>query len=381
MIPGWPYSLVAALEPGRTSWTRLLDAVRLGPDDDLAAVTAAQVRGVIERIIAAGHWHDGDPDIMVIFDAGYEPARLAWLLRDLPVRVLGRLGTNRVLRQAPPPRRPGQMGPPMRHGRELKLSDDAACPGPDVHTTTQTSRYGAADARAWHRMHPKLKARGAWAGHQGELPVIEGTLIKLTVEHLPHDRAPEPVWLWASCPDADPDEVNRCWQAFLRRFDIEHTAVQAGPGLDRPEDPRPRGRGPVDLADHRLPRPALARPRPGCRPAPALAAPGPARPPDPRTGPAGIPGHPRHTARSHSRTETRQTRPRQTSRLEEPAPGHPSRRGQGRHQEDDTRKPRRARAAFGRAITRPKVCGPARERLNRELEAENAFLKKRQRAS
>ena len=79
MIPGWPYSLVAALEPGRTSWTRLLDAVRLGPDDDLAAVTAAQVRGVIGRIIAAGHWHDGDPDIMVIFDAGYDagPAGLA----------------------------------------------------------------------------------------------------------------------------------------------------------------------------------------------------------------------------------------------------------------------------------------------------------------
>ena len=253
------------------------------------------------------------------------------------MQVLGRLGTNRVLRQAPPPRRPGQMGPPMRHGCELKLSDDAACPGPDVHTTTQTSRYGAADARAWHRMHPKLKARGASAGHQGKLPVIEGTLIKLTVDHLPHDRAPRPVWLWTSCPDADPEEVNRCWQAFLRRFDIEHTFrfLQAGPRLDQAETARPRRRRPVDLADPRLLRPALARPRPGCRPAPALAAPGPARPPDPRTGPAGIPGHPRHTARSHSRTETRQTRPRQTARLEEPAPGHPSRRGQGRHQEDN----------------------------------------------
>src|SRR5580700_1746317 len=34
MIPGWPYSVVAALEPGRTSWTSVLDAVRLGPDDD-----------------------------------------------------------------------------------------------------------------------------------------------------------------------------------------------------------------------------------------------------------------------------------------------------------------------------------------------------------
>jgi DDE superfamily endonuclease len=34
MIPGWPYSVVAALEPGRTSWTAVLDAIRLGPDDD-----------------------------------------------------------------------------------------------------------------------------------------------------------------------------------------------------------------------------------------------------------------------------------------------------------------------------------------------------------
>ena len=47
MIPGWPYSVVAALEPGRTSWTLPLDAVRLGPDDDEAAVTAAQVREVM----------------------------------------------------------------------------------------------------------------------------------------------------------------------------------------------------------------------------------------------------------------------------------------------------------------------------------------------
>src|SRR6476646_1549472 len=49
MIPGWPYSVIAALEPGRTSWTAVLDAVRLGPDDDEAEVTAAQVRDVVAR--------------------------------------------------------------------------------------------------------------------------------------------------------------------------------------------------------------------------------------------------------------------------------------------------------------------------------------------
>src|SRR5215471_16298868 len=45
VIPGWPYSFVAALQPGAGSWTLLLDAVRLGPDDDEAEVTGAAARG------------------------------------------------------------------------------------------------------------------------------------------------------------------------------------------------------------------------------------------------------------------------------------------------------------------------------------------------
>ncbi len=40
---GWPYSFVAALETGRTSWTAVLDAVRLGPSDAATAVTAVQL--------------------------------------------------------------------------------------------------------------------------------------------------------------------------------------------------------------------------------------------------------------------------------------------------------------------------------------------------
>src|SRR5215472_16569481 len=97
VIPGWPYSVIAALEPGRTSWTAVLDAVRLGPDDDEAEVTAGQVRELIARLIEAGHWGAGDPPILVIFDAGYDVARLAFLLADLPVEVLGRLRSDRVL--------------------------------------------------------------------------------------------------------------------------------------------------------------------------------------------------------------------------------------------------------------------------------------------
>jgi hypothetical protein len=86
MIPGWPYSFVAALEPGRTSWTLPLDAVRLGRADDATEVTAAQVREVTGCLVKAGHWRGGDPDILVVFDAGYDLTRLAWLLRTCPWR-------------------------------------------------------------------------------------------------------------------------------------------------------------------------------------------------------------------------------------------------------------------------------------------------------
>ena len=90
MIPGWPYSVVAALEPGRTSWTAVLDAIRLGPGDDETEVTAGQVREVVARLVAAGHWREGDLPVLVVFDAGYDVTRLAWLLADLPVDLLGR---------------------------------------------------------------------------------------------------------------------------------------------------------------------------------------------------------------------------------------------------------------------------------------------------
>jgi hypothetical protein len=223
MIPGWPYPVVAALEPGRSSWTALLDAVRLGPGDDETAVTAAQVREVVTRLIEAQHWREGDPPVLVICDAGYDVTRLAFLLADLPAELLGRLRPDRVLYFPAPPRVPGANGRPSRHGPELKLAEPGTWPRPPVTTSTQTTRYGTAAAQSWDRLHPRLTSRAAWEGHDGELPVIESTLIRLAVDHLPGDRNPKPVWLWWSATGASPADVDRCRQAFLRRFDIEHT--------------------------------------------------------------------------------------------------------------------------------------------------------------
>jgi hypothetical protein len=223
MIPGWPYSFVVALEPGRSSWTAILDALRLSPDGDATEVTAGQVRDVVERLVEAGQWKEGDPFVVVAFDSGYDLPRLAWLLRDLPIQVLGRLRSTRTFYLPAAARVPGQPGRTRRHGPELDLDEPTGHPDPGVTTVGDTPRYGKAFADAWDRCHPMLARRDGWAGHVGELPIVEGTVIRLRVDRLPGDRTPGPMWLWAHVTGLDAAAVDRLWRTYLRRFDIEHT--------------------------------------------------------------------------------------------------------------------------------------------------------------
>jgi hypothetical protein len=223
-IPGWPYQVVAALESGPMSWTTVLDAVRLGPADDPTAVTAAQLRAVVARLRSAGHWRPGDPPIMVMLDSGYDVCRLAFVLADLPVHLVGRLRADRVLlASAAPHQHDPRGGRPRRHGAVMTLAAPGSWPAPTTKSLTETPRYGQAEVTSFDRMHPRLAHRGPWADHAGRLPIVEGTLIRLVVDHLPGRREAKPVWLWSSATGAEVEEVTRCWQAYLRRFDLEHT--------------------------------------------------------------------------------------------------------------------------------------------------------------
>jgi hypothetical protein len=220
-IPGWPYSVVAVLESGRSSWTAPLDAVRLVPGEDATEVTAAQLRDVVARLRAAGQWVDGDPPVLVVLDAGYDAVRLAFLLADLPVHLLARIRGDRVF-YAPAEAYAGT-GRPGRHGPAMKLDDAASRPAPQHSATDVHERYGAVAVAAWGRYHPQLQRRAGWAHHPGALPIVEGSLIHVQVDRLPGDRRPKPVWLWHSHPTVADLDVLRLFRAFLRRFDLEHT--------------------------------------------------------------------------------------------------------------------------------------------------------------
>ena len=58
-------------------------------------MTADQVGDVLTRLLEVGQWRDGDEDIKIVFDAGYDVTRLAFLTAHLPVQLVGRLRSNK----------------------------------------------------------------------------------------------------------------------------------------------------------------------------------------------------------------------------------------------------------------------------------------------
>ena len=287
-IPGWPYSFVAALGPGASSWTLLLDAVRLGPGDDAADVTAAQLREVAARLIAAGRWQAGRPGhhhrdgrrlrpgAAGLAAAGPAGPSLGALVRsDRVLLPAGAARDPRVPGRRARPRRPGQ----VRATRQRRRGRGGASAG-------DQARHGPAAVTAWHRMHPRLitGARGGWSrtGPPGEeLPVVEGTLIRLAaVRPGPGYPAGEPMWLWASDPAPARSARPGCGRPTCAastsstcfRF-LKQQLGWTGPLL---RDPAAADRWTWLL--HRRLGPALARPPARRRHPPALAA-APPRPP------------------------------------------------------------------------------------------------------
>ena len=142
--------------------------------------------------------------------AGYDVPHPAFLPQHLPGQVLGRIRADRVLRRAAP--------------AASSSSQPRSTGGvPDTATVTVGRLHDTAAARAWDRRHPRLTHRSAWAAELGTLLVIEGTVIRREVGYLPSGAVPEPLWLWWSGTGAAATDVDRLGQAFLRRFDIEHT--------------------------------------------------------------------------------------------------------------------------------------------------------------
>jgi hypothetical protein len=235
--PGWEYQFTAAIGHLRTAWAAFTDVTRTTPADRTAQ-TIAQVRNALRRLRAAGHGRKAAP--LFVFDAGYSPAALTDGLLGCPVHILVRLAAGSVF-YAQPVTWEGKYGRPARCGAAvhcLEPADFAAAaagsgprgrkrplpPNPEPGETLTlpgTPLYGTVRAEAWHGVHPLVHGDRGWFAGRRHLPVLDGTLVHVTVERLPDGRDPHrAMWLWHAGPG--PLALDELWRAYLARFDIEH---------------------------------------------------------------------------------------------------------------------------------------------------------------
>jgi hypothetical protein len=216
IVAGWCYQWITQLNWEKNSWTAPMDARRLHPRQDSVETTVLQIRGLVKRL--------GDSDEIPLFvhDGGYDPIALSYELADDRVAVLVRIKGDRVFYADPAPPKPGTVGRPRRHGRRFACKQVDNWPSPHRQLVCNDSQYGKVIVQGWSDLHPQLDCRGHWAGFQ-QPPIVRGTVIRVQVEHLPKptSRCDKTLWLWWSGP-GQPD-LDQCWRAYVRRFDIEHT--------------------------------------------------------------------------------------------------------------------------------------------------------------
>jgi hypothetical protein len=216
IVAGWSYQWISQLSWAADSWTAPVDARRVTPSMDAGTATIEQVTRLVGLL-------PGDGEVpLFVFDAGYDGIALGHGLVDTRAEVLVRIASTRVFHPDPEPRGERMRGRPRRHGPRFVLTDEETWPTPDAELATRVRRYGNVKVSAWHHLHPKLHGRGRWRDCD-EPPIVKGSVIRVEVEHLPKPtgRIKKTLWLWWS--GAGEPDLDRCWRAYLRRFDIEHT--------------------------------------------------------------------------------------------------------------------------------------------------------------
>ena len=213
IVAGWSYQWLAQVNFQRDSWTAPLDVRRVHPETNAHAVAAQQIRQVLAARAPGG------PVPLFVFDAGYDPEQLARELDGQPVAVLVRLRRGRCF-YADPTVQP-TVGRPRRHGAKFACSDPATWPTPNAELLENDGQYGRVRVRAWADLHARTQNHPLRGSRQTK-PVVRGTLILLEVERVPQQtRPPQPLWLWwrgLGHPD-----LHLVWQAYIHRFDLEHT--------------------------------------------------------------------------------------------------------------------------------------------------------------
>jgi hypothetical protein len=216
IVAGWADQWLAQLGFARASWTAPLDVQRVHPSQDVHDVAIKQIKACVGRLPAS------EPTVpRFVFDAGYDPVKLALGLADTRAAILVRLRRDRCFSADADPAAYVGNGRPRRHGAKFACQDPTTWPVPTADDATDDPLYGHVRVRAWAGLHAITKTHDT-VGSRQPRPIVRGTVLRVEVAQLPRQtRQPRQLWLFWYGP-GEPD-LRLIWQAYVRRFDVEHT--------------------------------------------------------------------------------------------------------------------------------------------------------------
>ena len=214
IVAGWAYQWIAQLSFERDSWTAPLDVQRVHPSTDANTAAVGQIKAFVRKLSV-----DEQCVPLFVFDAGYDPVALALGLEDIHAAILVRLRSNRCF-YADPTGYIGN-GRPRRHGAKFDCKDPTTWPEPTCQYTCDDSAYGQVRVRAWAGLHSVVKIHQT-LGSRKHRPIVKGAVILVEVAKMPRQtRKPRMLWLFWHGPGKP--NLSVIWQAYIRRFDLEHT--------------------------------------------------------------------------------------------------------------------------------------------------------------
>jgi hypothetical protein len=199
VTPGWQFSTLTVLPEEPSSWTYILDNVRVPSRQTQGEIAAEQLQQVVPLL----------PQRPVLLGDGYYSS-VSFLeqVADTACDLLARLPKNRVLYRLAPPRT-GKKGRPRLDGERFSCKDPATHGPPDAFWHGVNKEGQEVEVSIWHRLHYK-KARQ-----------VQVSVIRIVRPHA-EDTERDPRTSWFMFRGEQMPAPSQISDMYARRYSQEH---------------------------------------------------------------------------------------------------------------------------------------------------------------
>jgi hypothetical protein len=199
VIPGWQFSTLTVLPEEASSWTYILDNIRVPSEQTQGETAQEQLTQVLPLLPVRP---------LLLGDGYYSSATFLEQVADTPCDLLVRLPKNRVLYHVAPPKT-GKKGRPRLDGARFACKDPATQGPPDAFWSGTNKDGQEVEVSIWHHLHYK-KARQ-----------IQVSVLRVVRPHA-QDTERDPCISWFVFRGEQMPAPSEISDMYARRYSQEH---------------------------------------------------------------------------------------------------------------------------------------------------------------